>query len=448
MEVSGTELYNFTTKALKKISPIYEQSNFIKNFFNAIGSDFDLISSRFKTFSGQSFIDTVDWAIACQELKYSLEIREDLSLEERRKRLGIKARTHRPLNPAILERYIKDSFDLEVYLHEKDAGYIKIFADYFTEKDYRKMIEWLSVEKPAHLSLSTHLNLTEYVGGGSLAPRKIYHPAAQIPLPETIEDKKNYPRLFVGIGEIITGVERVDLNPLKDSQAEIHAGIGLGLSGEVTHAPKQLKHSQIVMKVGVTNIIVGKVWIDSIDKPTLPYYPFRLEPPYELDDNHDFYYDMIDKAKIYLDEPRRFLKAPKVNAVESFGFDDFAIPDDLLPKQYEWRNIVENPYADLAYGGLTIPRGKYQFEDIIIEPEEWDVVKIFFGFPISRHRRCRGIAMPSPRPDLTREEVKEVGQYAVDNQLIMNERGEYADKVLGGAFKRREVTEINLEELT
>ena len=52
--------------------------------------------------------------------------------------------------------------------------------------------------------------------------------------------------------------------------------------------------------------------------------------------------------------------------------------------------------------------------------------------------------MPNPRPDLTREEIKETGQYAVDNRLIKNERGEIANRVLGAAYKRREVTTINL----
>ena len=92
------ELRDYTERALKRISPIYSDSRFIREFFNGVGISYDLLREYFTTFSDQSFIDGVSWAIALQELKYSLDIREDLTLEQRRARLGIKARTHRPLD--------------------------------------------------------------------------------------------------------------------------------------------------------------------------------------------------------------------------------------------------------------------------------------------------------------------------------------------------------------
>ncbi len=72
------------------------------------------------------------------------------------------------------------------------------------------------------------------------------------------------------------------------------------------------------------------------------------------------------------------------------------------------------------------------------EADEWNVVKIFFDFPISRHRRWRAISMPNPREDLTKEEIKATGQYAVDNELIMNEAGEIACAVTHAALKRKD----------
>ena len=47
--------------------------------------------------------------------------------------------------------------------------------------------------------------------------------------------------------------------------------------------------------------------------------------------------------------------------------------------------------------------------------------------------------MPHPRPDLTREEIKAAGQYAVDNELIMNARGEIATAITHAAVKTRQV---------
>lgn len=444
------ELRDYTERALKRISPIYSDSRFIREFFNGVGISYDLLREYFTTFSDQSFIDGVSWAIALQELKYSLDIREDLTLEQRRARLGIKARTHRPLNPARMEKYIKDTFKIDTYLYEKEAGFIRIYTDRWTPTGYRKTINWLTVEKPAHLSLSNWLSVTEYIGGEGYASNTIFNPDVPVELPKSEDDKKNFPRLFAGVGQFVTGVKKIGVKePVKDSEEEIFAGVAQGWSGEVTVAPKQLKHSEIILHAGVCLNVIGKVWIDSREKPTLPYYPFRLEPPYEPDDNYDFYYDMIDKAGIYLREderPKLFMQSFKAASNTETVFNDFEfIPDDKLPKEFEWRNIVENPYGNIGSAGMAIARGLYSFEEIPIdEDEEWDVVKIFFGFATSRHRRYRGVAMPNPRADLTREEIKETGQYAVDNRLIKNERGEIANRVLGAAYKRREVTTINL----
>lgn len=447
------ELRDYTERALKRISPVYDGSRFIREFFNGVGISYDLLREYFTTFSDQSFIDGVSWAIALQELKYSLDIREDLSLKKRRARLGIKARTHRPLNPARLEKYIKDKFGLDTYLYEKEAGYIRIYTEYLTKSGYKKMIDWLQVEKPAHLSLSTWINITEYTGGEGYGGDTIFNPDVPIKIPKNEADKKNFPRIFAGVAQFVTGTNKIGLKePEKESEGEIFAGVAQGFGGEVTVAPKQLKHSEIVMRAGVCLHVIGQVWIDSYEKPTLPYYPFRLEPPYEPNENYDFYFDMIERAGIYVSEDAQpkllmqsFKATPlKANTGEDF-FDDIEfLPDDKLPQMFAWRNIVENPYADVGSASLTVARGLYSFPEVNPETDEWDVVKIFFGFPTSKHRRYRGIAMPNPRGDLTKEEIKEAGQYGVDNKLIKNARGEFADKVLGAAYKRREVTKIDL----
>lgn len=443
------ELRKYTERALKRISPVYEKSLFMKSFFNGVGMSYDLLREYFTTLANQNFIDTVDWGIAFQELKYSLDIREDLTLEERRARLGLKTQIRRPLNPARLEKYIRESFGLDVYLYEKDAGYIRIYSELFTQDGYKKMLEWLQVEKPAHLMLSTCLNMTEYIGGEGKASRVVASPDVPIELPKTIAEKKKFPRLFAGVGQYVTGLERVDLKRPESPVVKLRAGLAQGITGEVFVASKQLKHSQITLRAGICQLVVGRIWIDSYEKPTLPYYPFRLEPPYEPDNSHDFYYDMIDKAGIYIKEEvqpplrMRSLKAP-AQVQEVFYTDFNYLPEDKLPKMFEWRNIVENPYADIGSVNMAVARGDYTFEDVVIDTDEWDVVKIFFGFSMSRHRRYRGVAMPNPRADLTKEEIKEAGQYAVDNQLIKNARGEFANRVLGAAYKRREVTEIQL----
>ena len=99
---------------------------------------------------------------------------------------------------------------------------------------------------------------------------------------------------------------------------------------------------------------------------------------------------------------------------------------------------------DATQGAIHVRLINLGFAWIIPDDENWDVVKIFFNFPLSRHRRWRAISYPHPREDLTREEIKSVGMYAVDNKLITNAAGEIASGVTLGALKRKEVTTIKL----
>lgn len=365
-------LRDFTERALRRVSPIYEDSRFIREFYNGVGAKIDLLREYFKTLREQSFIETVDWAIAYQEMKYSLDIRPDLTLEERRARLGIKARRHFPINPAVLEKALYDNFGLETYLYEKDAGYIKMYMNYATPDSYANSVQWLLREKPAHLVLESVFNFVDYIGGEGEQENVIYNPDVPIPLPKSEADKKNYPRIFAGVCELVEGVVDVSIPTPQDSQINLFAGVGEIEHGEEVVAPAQLKHSQMVIHAGVCWYETGSIFIDSAEKPII-----------------------------------------------------------------KW--IKENPHGDLAIADIALPRGDYYYEPPIFEPDEQDVLKIFLGFPISRHRRVRGVALPNPRNDLTKAEIKDAGQYAVDKSLLKNTRGEFVSRVIGAAWKKFEL---------
>lgn len=139
-------------RMLKRVSPIYDNSIFMKMFYEGVGSEFDKVRAYFETLREQSFAPTVDWAIEYQERKYSITPDKNLTLEQRRERLKIKLQSKRPLNPAILEQYIKENYGVEVYLNEKKrAGYITLELENYTGTE--KFIKWLLREKPAHLCL-------------------------------------------------------------------------------------------------------------------------------------------------------------------------------------------------------------------------------------------------------------------------------------------------------
>lgn len=48
-------------RMLSRVSPIYDYSWFMKNFYNAIGTEWDKIRAYFTTFREQQFTQTVDW---------------------------------------------------------------------------------------------------------------------------------------------------------------------------------------------------------------------------------------------------------------------------------------------------------------------------------------------------------------------------------------------------
>ena len=216
-------------RMLSRVAPIYDNSYFIKKFYDALGTDFDKIRRYFESLRKQSFIDTVDWGIDYQELKYSLDLRPDLTLEERRARLGIKARQHLPLNPAVLEKFILDNFNVKTYLDERTAGYINLILNRTTEKDFNDMMTWLFREKPAHLDVITTYYFIEYTGGdGELEDdNPVYPPDEAIVIPN------NCPRLFLGVAELWCGDVTIEPARVTDQKIIMHAGFVEVWGGEI-----------------------------------------------------------------------------------------------------------------------------------------------------------------------------------------------------------------------
>lgn len=158
-------------RMIKRVSPVYDNSIFMKFFYEGEGSEYDKIRKYFMTLREQSFTKTVDWGIVLQERKYSIIPDDSLTLEERRARLKIKLQTKYPLNPAILERIARDNFNVEVTLDESSKpGYIVIDANQTDFKKIMKFIKWLVEEKPAHLMLwailHKYVRYPAYVGIG------------------------------------------------------------------------------------------------------------------------------------------------------------------------------------------------------------------------------------------------------------------------------------------
>ena len=64
-------------RMLARVSPIYDNSRFMKLFYDALGQEWEPLRKFFETLREQHFIETVDWGIEYLEHKYSLAPRPD-----------------------------------------------------------------------------------------------------------------------------------------------------------------------------------------------------------------------------------------------------------------------------------------------------------------------------------------------------------------------------------
>lgn len=250
-------------RMLKFVAPVYENSRYIKAYFDALGVDFDTLTKFFSELRSQTHIPSVTWAIEYLEHKYSLEPARHLSLEERRARLRIKAAVNLPLNPAVLEKFARDNFGFECYLDESTPGYIRIIANHFPSTA-NNFIPWLVEEKPAHLALGGQIIGTFYIGDGKVAePYDISRVELEPVYPKDDDDKRHFPRLFVGNVNLITGAVELSIaKPPTNYKSQAYAGMANLIHGrkvESLRRPKtafeaQVFAAQVLKRVGTIRI--------------------------------------------------------------------------------------------------------------------------------------------------------------------------------------------------
>lgn len=108
-------------------------------------------------------------------------------------------------------------------------------------------------------------------------------------------------------------------------------------------------------------------------------------------------------------------------------------PDNLRDDKI----LVRAGIAQFIGGSITI-----QCEPPFFPDETLNRLKLFFGFPISRHRRFRAVTVYNPRPDLTRAEIKSFGKFVADAGIVKNEAGEISNGIFAAALKSRSTVTI------
>lgn len=144
-------------RMLKRVSPIYSNAYVAKWLYQVMGLEFDEVWKYVKELRDQIYTSRVTWGIEYQEHKYSITPDNTLSLQERRDRLRRHQPNYGPLNPAILEKYIRDNFNLDTDIDESQSGILQINFNNPITLDIQTLHEILYSIKPSHLSL--HYNV-------------------------------------------------------------------------------------------------------------------------------------------------------------------------------------------------------------------------------------------------------------------------------------------------
>ena len=144
-------------RMLSRVSPIYDDSYFMKSFYQALGEEI------FLSLREQTFIERVTWGIEYLEHKYSVEPNPNLSLEERRARLRIRSHARFPLNPAFLKKKAMEFWGLDCYFDETEkAGYIFVsINNYYEPRKFKEMSEYIQKVRPAHLELKYRVSIED-----------------------------------------------------------------------------------------------------------------------------------------------------------------------------------------------------------------------------------------------------------------------------------------------
>lgn len=102
----------------------YDKSYVGKWIYEVMGREVDAASVYVEDLPYQFFPETATWGLRYHELKYGLPVREDLTYEERRRKIREKRDTKAPMTPWRMERIIEDTTGYLAEVHDiNESGY-------------------------------------------------------------------------------------------------------------------------------------------------------------------------------------------------------------------------------------------------------------------------------------------------------------------------------------
>lgn len=129
MEKEKLDLENFPTSnsARKMLSYVsdgfYDESYVGKWIYQVMGIEYDKALEMVEDLPAQFFPETATWGLMYHEVKWGLPVKDNLSYEERRKRIYEKRDCRAPMTPYKMEKYLQDATGFMVYVADiNDPG--------------------------------------------------------------------------------------------------------------------------------------------------------------------------------------------------------------------------------------------------------------------------------------------------------------------------------------
>ncbi len=173
MEKEKFDLENFPTSnsARKMLSYVsdgfYDESYVGKWIYQVMGLEYDKALEMVEDLPAQFFPETATWGLMYHEIKWGLPVRENLSYEERRKRIYQKRDYRAPMIPYRMEKSLEDATGFEVHIADiHDPGeygfstqHPNVFKAYFLGEgslDSKKVFETLNRLKQSHTTYTVN----------------------------------------------------------------------------------------------------------------------------------------------------------------------------------------------------------------------------------------------------------------------------------------------------
>jgi hypothetical protein len=117
------DIENFPTNETAKdmlsmVSPIYNDAYVGKWIYQIMGLAMQLASDTAKGTLEEGFPQTATYSLPWWEDMYGLPVNPDLPIDERRRRIVLRRTTKRPMNPAMIEKIVREASGRDCHLEE------------------------------------------------------------------------------------------------------------------------------------------------------------------------------------------------------------------------------------------------------------------------------------------------------------------------------------------